>query len=346
MINNQKIEKMINIVCILENLRYAKSDATMEEIEDACRIANIHEFIKNQPDGYDTQVGNRGLKLSGGEKQRLSLARVMLKDPKILILDEATSALDSISENSIQDALEQMMVGRTSIVIAHRLSTILKADRILVVKDGVIAEQGTHEELLELGGTYKELYETQFRQAIDSEAARTSGEDSGLDIAALSTEYEVKRIKEEDISAVYRLAKSNSRYYEYLHTVPTRESLTEVISTLPDGTSPGDKYFLGFYNADDVLVAVMDLITGYPEADDAFIGWLMVDGEMQGRGIGSGIFADVRAAMKAAGYDYMALAVVKENEEALKFWEDQGFKVKEESVSTDGYQVYVLDRGI
>ena len=331
---------------ILDNLRYAKSDATMEEIEEACRIANIHEFISNQPDGYQTQVGNRGLKLSGGEKQRLSLARVILKDPKILILDEATSALDSISENSIQDALEQMMVGRTSIVIAHRLSTILKADRILVVKDGVIAEQGTHEELLELGGTYKELYETQFRQAIDSEAARMSGEEGGLDIESLSTQYHVKRIREEDISAVYRLAKSNSKYYEYLHTVPTRESLTEVISQLPDGTSPGDKYFVGFYNADDVLVAVMDLITGYPESDDAFIGWLMVDGEMQGRGIGSGIFADVRAAMKADGYDYMALAVVKENEEALKFWKEQGFRVKEDSVSTDGYEVHVMERDI
>ena len=331
---------------ILDNLRYAKSDATMEAIEEACRIANIHEFISSQPDGYQTQVGNRGLKLSGGEKQRLSLARVILKDPKILILDEATSALDSISENSIQDALEQMMVGRTSIVIAHRLSTILKADRILVVKDGIIAESGTHEELLEMGGTYKELYETQFRQAIDSEAARASEEESGLDIEALSTQYDVKRIKEEDISAVYRLAKTNSKYYEYLHTVPTRESLTEVISTLPDGTSPGDKYFVGFYNADDVLVAVMDLITGYPEADDAFIGWLMVNGEMQGRGIGSGIFADVRAAMKAAGYDYMALAVVKENEEAIKFWKDQGFKVKEESVSADGYDVCVMDREI
>jgi len=331
---------------ILDNLRYAKSGATMEEIEEACRIANIHEFIKNQPDGYDTQVGNRGLKLSGGEKQRLSLARVILKDPKILILDEATSALDSISENSIQDALEQMMVGRTSIVIAHRLSTILKADRILVVKDGVIAEQGTHEELLGLGGTYKELYETQFRQAIDSEAARTSGEEGGLEIESLSTQYSVKRIREEDISAVYRLAKSNSRYYEYLHTVPTRESLTEVITTLPDGTSPGSKYFVGFYNADDVLVAVMDLITGYPEDDDAFIGWLMVDGEMQGRGIGSGIFADVRAAMKAAGYDYMGLAVIRENKEAIKFWKEQGFRVDKETVSTDGYEVYRMSRDI
>ena len=335
---------------ILENLRYAKNDATMEEIEEACRIANIHEFISNQPDGYQTQVGNRGLKLSGGEKQRLSLARVILKDPKILILDEATSALDSISENSIQDALEQMMVGRTSIVIAHRLSTILKADRILVVKDGVIAEQGTHDELLALGGTYKELYETQFRQAIDSEAARNSaeaaGESDGLDIQTLSTQYKVRKITEADISPVYRLAKSNRRYYRYLGRIPTRESLTEIISEVPDGVSPVCKHFVGFYNEDDVLIAVMDLITGYPESDDAFIGWLMVDGELQGRGIGSGIFADVRAAMKAAGYDYMSLAVIKKNEEALKFWNEQGFRIVEETVSTDGYEVYKMARDI
>ena len=334
---------------IIENLRYANDSATMEEIEDACRIANIHDFIASQPDGYETQVGNRGLKLSGGEKQRLSLARVILKDPKILILDEATSALDSISENSIQDALEKMMEGRTSIVIAHRLSTILKADRILVVRDGIIAEQGTHEELLDLGGTYKELYETQFRHAIDSETERNAEDPDagdGLDIRTLSTEYSVRKITEADISPVYRLAKSNSRYYEYMKTVPTRESLTEVISQLPEGAEAGSKHFVGFYNRDDVLVAVMDLITGYPESDDAFIGWLMVDGEMQGRGIGSGIFADVRAAMKAAGYDYMSLAVIKKNEEALKFWNEQGFKVVEETVSTDGYEVYRMARDI
>ena len=154
---------------ILENLLYANDKATMEEVIDACKTANIYDFILNQPEGFDTVVGNRGLKLSGGEKQRLSIARVILKNPKILILDEATSALDSISESSIQSALEYMMVGRTSIVIAHRLSTILKADRILVVKDGVIAEQGTHEELLELDGVYRDLYETQFRQILDME---------------------------------------------------------------------------------------------------------------------------------------------------------------------------------
>ena len=154
---------------IRENLLYAKEDATQEEIDAACYIANLEDFIDAQPEGYDTMVGNRGLKLSGGEKQRLSIARVILKDPKILILDEATSALDSITENAIQEALEALMEGRTSIVIAHRLSTILKADRILVVKDGVIAESGTHEELLEKGGTYRELYETQFRKILEME---------------------------------------------------------------------------------------------------------------------------------------------------------------------------------
>ena len=334
---------------IIENLRYANDRATTEEIEEACRIANIHDFIVSQPDGYNTQVGNRGLKLSGGEKQRLSLARVILKDPKILILDEATSALDSISENSIQDALEKMMEGRTSIVIAHRLSTILKADKILVVKGGVIAEQGTHEELLALGGTYKELYETQFRQAIDSEAERQAaaadGTGDGLDINTLSTQYRVSRITETDISPVYRLAKSNSRYYEYLNTVPTRESLTDVISQLPQGSSPQNKHFVGFYNKDDMLVAVMDLITGYPESDDAFIGWLMVDGEMQGRGIGSGIFADVRAAMKAAGYDYLSLGCIEENTEALEFWKSQGF-AETGRQALDDYTVIKLGRDI
>ena len=157
---------------IRENLLYAKEDATPEELEAACYIANLNDFISSQPEGMETMVGNRGLKLSGGEKQRLSIARVILKDPKILILDEATSALDSITENAIQEALEALMEGRTSIVIAHRLSTILKADRILGVKDGQIAEAGTHEELLARGGTYRELYETQFRQILDMEGGK------------------------------------------------------------------------------------------------------------------------------------------------------------------------------
>lgn len=157
---------------IKENLLYAKENATDEEIYEACKTASIHDFILSQPEGYDTVVGNRGLKLSGGEKQRISIARVILRDPKILILDEATSALDSISENAIQGALEVLMQNRTSIVIAHRLSTILKADEILVVKDGVIKEMGTHDELLEQNGVYHELYETQFRVAIENEKAK------------------------------------------------------------------------------------------------------------------------------------------------------------------------------
>ena len=164
---------------IRENLLYAFPTASQKNLEDACRIASIHDFILQQPDGYDTMVGNRGLKLSGGEKQRISIARVILKNPKILILDEATSALDSISEHAIQDALEVLMKGRTSIVIAHRLSTILKADSILVVKDGVIAEQGSHEELLAKGGVYRELYETQF-----SEVLALAGDEPGADAFA------------------------------------------------------------------------------------------------------------------------------------------------------------------
>ena len=176
---------------ILDNLRYANEDADMEMIENACRIASIHDFIVSMPDGYETVVGNRGLKLSGGEKQRLSIARVILKNPKILILDEATSALDSISENAIQDALETLMDGRTSIVIAHRLSTILKADSILVVSDGVIREQGTHDELLERGGIYRELYETQFRPALEHENARKKDE---LPVETLSTRFTVRSL--------------------------------------------------------------------------------------------------------------------------------------------------------
>ncbi len=148
---------------ILTNLTYAKTDATQTEIESAARAANIHQFIMDLPDGYDTIVGERGYRLSGGEKQRIALARVILKNPRILVLDEATSHLDSESESLIQDALKRVMAGRTSIVIAHRLSTILAADLILVMDRGKIVERGTHEELLSMGGLYSQLYETQFR---------------------------------------------------------------------------------------------------------------------------------------------------------------------------------------
>jgi ATP-binding cassette subfamily B protein len=148
---------------IRTNLIYAKTDATQAEIESAAKAANIHNFIMDLPDGYDTIVGERGYRLSGGEKQRIALARVILKNPRILVLDEATSSLDSESEALIQDALKRVMAGRTSIVIAHRLSTILAADLILVMDKGQIIERGTHEELLALDGLYNQLYETQFR---------------------------------------------------------------------------------------------------------------------------------------------------------------------------------------
>ncbi|MEP7059788.1 MAG: ATP-binding cassette domain-containing protein [Actinomycetota bacterium] len=147
---------------IRRNLLYGRPDATQEELEAAARAANIHDRIAELPEGYDTIVGERGYKLSGGEKQRLAIARVVLKDPRILILDEATSSLDTTSERLVQAALEPLMRGRTTIAIAHRLSTILAADVIFVVDAGRITEQGSHDELLARGGTYARLYEQQF----------------------------------------------------------------------------------------------------------------------------------------------------------------------------------------
>ena len=161
---------------ILDNLLYAKPSATREEIESACKVANIYDFIMGLPQKFDTVVGNRGLKLSGGEKQRVSIARVVLKNPKILILDEATSSLDSISESLIQSALNAVMQNRTSIVIAHRLSTVIAADKIMVVENGEITETGTHSELINTSEKYRQLYETQFKKVIDYEANKDKAE--------------------------------------------------------------------------------------------------------------------------------------------------------------------------
>ena len=146
-----------------ENIRYGRLDATEEEIVQAAKRANIHDYIMSLPHGYDTQIGERGVRLSGGQKQRLSIARVFLKNPPILILDEATSALDNTTEILIQQALDELCVGRTTLVVAHRLSTIKNADEIAVVADGRICEQGTHEQLMERHGMYYDLYQLQFR---------------------------------------------------------------------------------------------------------------------------------------------------------------------------------------
>lgn len=147
---------------ITENLRYARADATDAEIVEACRAANIHDRIMSFEDGYETITGERGFRLSGGEKQRLAIARVLIKDPRILILDEATSALDTATERLVQQALERAMADRTTFAIAHRLSTIISADVIFGIADGRLVEHGTHAELLARGGLYARLYEEQF----------------------------------------------------------------------------------------------------------------------------------------------------------------------------------------
>jgi ABC-type multidrug transport system fused ATPase/permease subunit len=148
-----------------ENIAYGRTEATLEEVIAAARLAQAHEFIQAMAGGYDTQIGERGVRLSGGQKQRLALARAILVDPAILILDEATSAVDTQTEHEIQRALEQVMQCRTSIIIAQRLSTIKHADRIVVLKDGVVAEEGSHEALLARGGEYARIYDLQYRES-------------------------------------------------------------------------------------------------------------------------------------------------------------------------------------
>ena len=150
---------------IRDNILYGRPDATEEEIIEAAKRANIHEYVCSLEKGYNTVIGERGVKLSGGQKQRLSIARVFLKNPPILILDEATSALDNTTEILIQQSLDELCKGRTTIVVAHRLSTVKNADKIAVISDGRIVEQGKHEELLEKNGKYAELYKLQFKNS-------------------------------------------------------------------------------------------------------------------------------------------------------------------------------------
>lgn len=148
---------------VYDNILYGRLDATKEEVEAAAKAANAHNFIMELPQGYETRMGDRGMNISGGQRQRISIARAILKNPQILILDEATSALDTESERVVQEALDRLMVGRTSFVIAHRLSTIKNADRIMVLEKGQLVEQGTHDELMEMNGLYAHLYQIQYR---------------------------------------------------------------------------------------------------------------------------------------------------------------------------------------
>lgn len=163
-------ESILFNTSVFDNIRYGRPDATEAEVHAAAQAASIHEAILGLPDGYETKIGEEGVKLSVGEKQRVAIARALLADPKILILDEATSSLDSQTEALLQSALDNLMAGRTSFVIAHRLSTIIKADVIVVLEKGIVTEQGTHEELLENNGLYSRLYREQFRVALEAAA--------------------------------------------------------------------------------------------------------------------------------------------------------------------------------
>jgi ABC-type transport system involved in Fe-S cluster assembly fused permease/ATPase subunit len=165
------------------NIAYGRPDATQSEIEQAARLAQVHEFVLRLPDGYDTRVGERGLKLSGGEKQRVAIARTLLKDPRVLILDEATSALDTHTEQEIQAALRDAARGRTTLVIAHRLSTVVDADEIIVLQDGQIAERGSHGALIAEDGLYAEMWRRQ-SEAVEAAEAAAAAQAAARDFEA------------------------------------------------------------------------------------------------------------------------------------------------------------------
>jgi subfamily B ATP-binding cassette protein MsbA len=159
-------ENVLFSVSILENVKYGNRDATDEEAIAACQAADLHDFIDELPDGYETMIGEEGIKLSGGQKQRLALARALVTDPQILILDDVTSALDGETEARVQDALRRVQEGRTTFIIAHRLSSVVDADRIVVMEEGKIVDEGSHAELVGRPGIYRDLYEEQFKSAL------------------------------------------------------------------------------------------------------------------------------------------------------------------------------------
>jgi len=183
---------------VRQNLMYGKADATDEEINRAIKSAYLDEFVQKLPNGIDTVIGERGLLLSGGQKQRLAIARAILKNAPIVILDEATSALDNKSEKVVQRALDKLMEGITTIVIAHRLSTVMDADKILVINDGQVVEEGTHNELLEKNGAYAVLYRSQFSKAHHSETEDTASLEDKSDSVLLSDETTSKDVVEKN----------------------------------------------------------------------------------------------------------------------------------------------------
>ena len=296
---------------IRDNLLYAKPDATEDELIAACRDANILDFVEKQDEGLDTMVGNRGLKLSGGEKQRIAIARVLLKNPALLIFDEATSALDSISERKIQDALDPLIASRTAILIAHRLSTILSADEILVVKDGRIVERGTHQTLVTAGGVYTELYETQFRMALDTDTVQARPAEPEETELLVRIQSSVEREAQQFLPASY---------------------FAEKAETVRDEIQTGDIYVIGGETdgAENVL--------GFIGLQDDCIAGFFIDRAFQSQGLGKRLLDFVKER-----YGSLKLDVFAKNEGAVRFYTREGFTIQSSATDPEtGEQVYTM----
>ena len=307
---------------IMSNLLYAKADATQEEIDAACKAANIYDFIMTLPEKYDTVVGNRGFKLSGGEKQRISIARVLLKNPTILIMDEATAALDSITEKAIQEALDPLMENRTGIIIAHRLSTILKADKILVVSNGEIVEEGTHKELLEKDGLYKELYDTQFH--IQDEAE----DQEGLNLTGLSSCYDVRRVEPDEANVLYELFRDDLNIYR--RGGNPRQVCHEYVKDVYFHGYDTGMYLLGYYR-DDHMIAAANIMLNFPEEEDVRITWFNAVDEEDKAAILGLLIADMRASFKAQGFKRILSATSPDAADRIEMLETNGFSRVEEN---------------